>query len=83
MKDEQNNEYKKELMIDNKATEGEENDGNSFDQLEGGSTTYTESDSNFDSSASTDEESFQNEYMVSNSHEDYYRYTGPNRRQLT
>ena len=85
LKDNQNNhEYTNELMIDNNATEGEETDENSFGQLEYATSTYTATDtSNFDSGASTGEESFQNEYTRANNHGDYYRYTGPNRRQLT
>lgn len=70
-------------VIDEKATEGEEtNGGNStFDHTEDDTSAYT--DSNFDSSfASTDDEQHSfHEYT--NSHGNYYRYTGPSRRQLT
>jgi hypothetical protein len=87
MKNEQKNQYTNNLciMIDNTATEGDvTDDGNSFGQLENSeyeTSTFSATDSNFDS-ASTDEESFQNEDISPISHGDY-RYTGRNRRQLT
>jgi hypothetical protein len=87
-KDEQKNQYTNNLciMIDNTATEGDvTDDENSFGRLENPeyetSTSFSATDSNFDS-ASTDEESFQNEDISPISHGDY-RYTGRNRRQLT
>jgi hypothetical protein len=95
---EEHNHYTDDLMVnDNRTDDEHESDGNDSDDddsAEGSSeheTVYTESISNLDSSPSTFEESFQDEYQESDtdayeftsSHGDYYKYTGRNRRQLT
>lgn len=95
--EEEHNHYTNDLMVnDNHKDDKHDSDENDTDDdsAEDSSeheTDYTESNSNLDSSPSSFEESFEDEYQESdtdayeftNSHGDYYKYTGRSRRQLT
>jgi len=100
--EEEHNRYTNDLMteqnnaIDYQYTEegnatlehAEESESDFHDEYE---SDFTGTDSNFDSMASTDVESFHNESEEKSDYEDYeytnsngyYKYSGPNRRQLT